>query len=53
MSGSGSSLFSLFDGETEAAEAASIVTQRLSVKSVAVEVAPTLTDDLNVCRREL
>ena len=53
MSGSGSSLFSLFDGETEAADAASIVTQRLSVKSVAVEVAPTLTDDLNVCSREM
>jgi len=47
MSGSGSSLFSLFDEESEAAAAAGLVNQRLAVRCVAVEVAPTLTDDLN------
>lgn len=47
MSGSGSSLFALFDQEQEAQEAAGRVSQDLGVKAVAVETAPRLEDDLN------
>ncbi len=47
MSGSGSSLFSLFDHEDEAAAAASLVRERSGVRSEHVELAPTLPDDLD------
>ncbi len=46
MSGSGSSLFTLFDGEPAAQRAASRVTESFGVRCVAVEVAPRLGDDL-------
>ncbi|MGE5608548.1 MAG: 4-(cytidine 5'-diphospho)-2-C-methyl-D-erythritol kinase [Bacillota bacterium] len=45
MSGSGSSLFSLFDTQPEAADAAQQVAQRLAVKALAVELAPPVADD--------
>lgn len=47
MSGSGSSLFTLYDGEQEAADAARRASQRHAVPAVAVEVAPRFRDDLN------
>ncbi len=47
MSGSGSSLFSLFDSRAEAVEASLIVTERLGVEAVAVEIAPAVSDDLS------
>jgi 4-diphosphocytidyl-2C-methyl-D-erythritol kinase len=46
MSGSGSSLFTLWDTQAEAAQAAQQVVQHLAVKALAVELAPTLADDL-------
>jgi 4-diphosphocytidyl-2-C-methyl-D-erythritol kinase len=48
MSGSGSSLFSLFDHQADAANAAATCAQRLSVKAVNVEIAPIPADDLNI-----
>lgn len=46
MSGSGSSLFTLFDKENDAQEAAKAL-QGLAVSALAVELAPALTDELN------
>ena len=46
MSGSGSSLFTLFDERGEAEEAAAKLTQELAVRATAVGLAPTLNDDL-------
>lgn len=47
MSGSGSSLFTLFDTESEAEIAANAVKRRLSVKVLAVEIAPAIRDELD------
>lgn len=44
MSGSGSTLFSLFDDESEATRAK----EKLSVRSVVVSIAPTILDDLAI-----
>ncbi len=41
MSGSGSSLFTLYDTRGEAANAANLVTQKHTVKALAVEMTPT------------
>lgn len=46
MSGSGSSLFTLFDGRPEAEAAARAVGKALTVRTEAVEVAPPIEDDL-------
>jgi 4-diphosphocytidyl-2-C-methyl-D-erythritol kinase len=46
MSGSGSSLFTLFDVEADASVAAARIGQKFSVRTVAVEIAPKLSDDL-------
>lgn len=46
MSGSGSTLFSLFDTREEAVSAADTATQRLGIASHAVEIAPRIVDDL-------
>ena len=46
MSGSGSSLFTLFDEEPEAREAAGRVEAALGVRVEAVGVAPVIDDDL-------
>jgi 4-diphosphocytidyl-2-C-methyl-D-erythritol kinase len=48
MSGSGSSLFSLFDDSSEANSAAARIHDRHAVKTAAVEIAPAVADDLNV-----
>ena len=49
MSGSGSSLFSLYDDaeQAEANRVAQMLTERKQVQALAVEVAPKLVDDLN------
>ena len=47
MSGSGSSLFSLFDMKSEAEDGVRLMTQLLHRNAIAVEIAPILTDDLN------
>jgi len=47
MSGSGSSLFSLYDTATEAEAAARLVAQHLSTRAIAVALAPPLKDDVN------
>jgi len=47
MSGSGSTLFSLFDLKAEAISAAKILTQHHGVQAVEVDVAPVIHDDLN------
>jgi len=47
MSGSGSTLFSLFDEETEAIAAARNLMQRHGVQALEVDVAPVIRDDLN------
>jgi 4-diphosphocytidyl-2-C-methyl-D-erythritol kinase len=49
MSGSGSSLFTLFDHQSHAADAAKLVERDLNEKCIAVEVSPIFEDDL---RRE-
>jgi 4-diphosphocytidyl-2-C-methyl-D-erythritol kinase len=49
MSGSGSSLFTLFDDQSRAAEAAEKIKRDANERAVPVEVAPILNDDL---RRE-
>lgn len=46
MSGSGSSLFTLFDSDIAAHEAAHIVMSELKIRAVAVRLAPTFEDDL-------
>jgi 4-diphosphocytidyl-2-C-methyl-D-erythritol kinase len=51
MSGSGSSLFTLFDGRAEAEAAARDIGERLGVRTDAVELAPDIDDDLAVRRR--
>lgn len=47
MSGSGSSLFTLFDEQAEAGAAATKISGRFPVKALAVELCPELQDDLN------
>ena len=47
MSGSGSSLFTLYDAQAQAASAAEIAARRFAVKALAAELAPTPQDDLN------
>jgi len=47
MSGSGSSLFTLFDEEPQAAAAEHIVVQRHRVRAIVARLAPLLQDDLN------
>ncbi len=47
LSGSGSSLFTLFDTEAAASDAAADVTARFGVRTFVAEVAPELRDDLN------
>lgn len=47
MSGSGSSLFTLFDEQSEATNASIQIGQPLQVNAVAVEVCPAIEDDLN------
>jgi len=47
MSGSGSSLFTLFDSEAEARPASERIERNTSERAPAVEVAPNLIDDLN------
>lgn len=46
MSGSGSSLFTLFDSETAAQQAASLITSRFGTRAIPTELAPVLRDDL-------
>jgi len=46
MSGSGSSLFTLYDNEAAAIEATGRVGRVLSVKAMAVELGPKLADDI-------
>jgi 4-diphosphocytidyl-2C-methyl-D-erythritol kinase len=47
MSGSGSSLFSLYDQKAEADEAARLVNERHNLQVHAVELAPARSDLLN------
>ncbi|HEV8379020.1 MAG TPA: hypothetical protein VGP99_09235 [Tepidisphaeraceae bacterium] len=47
MSGSGSSLFSLYDQRQEAEAAARLVTQRHKLRALTVELAPDMPDLLN------
>jgi 4-diphosphocytidyl-2-C-methyl-D-erythritol kinase len=47
MSGSGSSLFSLYDQKAEAEAAARLVTERHKLRVLTVELAPQLPDTLN------
>lgn len=47
MSGSGSSLFTLFGNEADAVRVAESVSGKYHVRSVAVEVSPKISDDLN------
>jgi len=47
MSGSGSSLFSLYDQRPEAKAAARLVTQRHNLQVLTFELAPVLADSLN------
>jgi 4-diphosphocytidyl-2-C-methyl-D-erythritol kinase len=47
MSGSGSSLFTLFDEEAEAKDASARLSRSLGGRALAVEVSPNFTDDLN------
>jgi len=47
MSGSGSSLFSLYDEKAEAETAAALAMQRHEVQAITVELAPVGTDSLN------
>lgn len=47
MSGSGSSLFTLFDSQEDAASAAVRTRETFAVQAVAAEVAPTIDDDLD------
>jgi len=47
MSGSGSSLFTLFDQQSEADETARSLGQQLAVRSLSVQIAPEILDDLH------
>jgi 4-diphosphocytidyl-2C-methyl-D-erythritol kinase len=47
MSGSGSSLFTLFDEEPDASAAAAAVERRFPVRALARRLAPAIPDDLN------
>jgi 4-diphosphocytidyl-2C-methyl-D-erythritol kinase len=47
MSGSGSSLFTLFDDEAEAGDASAWLEKSLQERAPAVELSPNFTDDLN------
>jgi 4-diphosphocytidyl-2C-methyl-D-erythritol kinase len=47
LSGSGSSLFTLFDDEGAARDAAAAIGARTGVRAIAAELAPDLRDDLN------
>jgi len=47
MSGSGSSLFSLYDQKAEAEEAARLVMQRHHLQVLTVELAPSIPEMLN------
>jgi 4-diphosphocytidyl-2-C-methyl-D-erythritol kinase len=47
MSGSGSSLFTLFDQQSEADAAARSLGQQLAVRSLSVQLAPEILDDLH------
>jgi 4-diphosphocytidyl-2-C-methyl-D-erythritol kinase len=47
MSGSGSSLFTLFDDGTEARDASARIVQDTGERAPAVELSPSLRDDLN------
>jgi 4-diphosphocytidyl-2C-methyl-D-erythritol kinase len=46
MSGSGSSLFTLFDEREEAIDAAQRIVAAYGVRAIAVELAPMIEDDL-------
>jgi 4-diphosphocytidyl-2-C-methyl-D-erythritol kinase len=46
MSGSGSSLFTLFDEQSDATEAAESVEKNFGVRAIAVQLAPELRDDV-------
>jgi 4-diphosphocytidyl-2-C-methyl-D-erythritol kinase len=46
MSGSGSSLFTLFDTQAKADDAANHLSRQLSIRSLSVQLAPELFDDL-------
>lgn len=48
MSGSGSSLFTLFDRQPEAHDAANRIERDLRERAIAVEISPNFTDDLHV-----
>lgn len=50
MSGSGSSHFSLFDQELQAVAAAELLRRQLSARTLAVELAPEVKDDLRPSR---
>jgi len=47
MSGSGSSLFTLFDDEEEAKSAAMQITSQHGVRALAIELSPIVKDDLS------
>ena len=51
MSGSGSSLFSLYDNEADAREAARLVMQRDNLQALTVELAPQERESLNEEKR--
>ena len=48
MSGSGSSLFTLFDEEAEAKDASAWLTRTMDQRASAVEISPNFRDDLNM-----
>jgi 4-diphosphocytidyl-2-C-methyl-D-erythritol kinase len=48
MSGSGSSLFTLFDDRDEAIDVAQVIASENGVRAIAVELAPMIADDLAV-----
>lgn len=50
MSGSGSSLFTLFDQEAEARDASTWLQKTLQERAPAVELCPDFEDDLNIQR---
>jgi 4-diphosphocytidyl-2C-methyl-D-erythritol kinase len=47
MSGSGSSLFTLFDDGIDAKAAAEVLARELKVAATVVELAPRMTDEIN------